>query len=105
MHELYNLVKEETCFKNMQNPSCIDLLFTNNVYAFQQTIAIYTGLLDWYKLALTVLKAKVPRSQQKLFTEITNTLTPQNLRMSEKMFLQKKILIVVLSLINNFWKF
>ena len=46
MHELYNLVKEETCFKNMQNPSCIDLLFTNNVYAFQQTIAICTGLLD-----------------------------------------------------------
>ena len=32
--ELCNLVKEKTCFKNMQNPSCIDLLLTNNVYAF-----------------------------------------------------------------------
>ena len=24
-HELSNLVKEKTCFKNMQSPSCIDL--------------------------------------------------------------------------------
>ena len=34
MSELCNLVKEKTCFKNMQNPSCIDLLLTNNVSAF-----------------------------------------------------------------------
>ena len=33
-HELCNLIKEKTCFKNMQNPSCIDLLLTNNVYSF-----------------------------------------------------------------------
>ena len=24
-HELSNLIKEKTCFKNIQNPSCIDL--------------------------------------------------------------------------------
>ena len=29
-HELSNLGKEKTSFKNMQNPSCIDLLLTNN---------------------------------------------------------------------------
>ena len=29
-HQLINLVKEKTSFKNMQNPSCIDLLLTNN---------------------------------------------------------------------------
>ena len=33
MHELCNLVKEKTPFKNLQNPSCIDLLLTT-VYAF-----------------------------------------------------------------------
>ena len=55
MHRLCNVVKEKTCFKNMQNPSCIDLLLTNNVYAFQQTT----------KLVLTVLKTTVPRSQPK----------------------------------------
>ena len=70
MHELCNLVKEKTCFKNVQNPSCI-----------------------------------LEANQKKLLTEITNNVTLQNLRMSWKMFLQKKISIVVLSLMNNFWKF
>ena len=47
----------------MQNPSCIDLLLTNNVYAFQQiTTTICTGLSDCHKLVLTVLKTAVPRS-------------------------------------------
>ena len=54
--------KEKTCFKNMQNPSCIYLLLTNNVYAFQQTTAIYTGLSDCHKPVLTILKTTVPRS-------------------------------------------
>ena len=68
MHELCNLVKERTCFKNMQNPSCIDLLLTNNVYAFQKTIATCTGLSGCHKLVLTVLKTTVPRSQPKEIT-------------------------------------
>ena len=55
-HELSNLVKEKTCFKNMQNPSCIDLLLTNNSCAFQQTTAVCSGLSECHKLALTVLK-------------------------------------------------
>ena len=54
MHEFCNLVKEKTYFKNMQNPSYIDLLLNNNVYAFQQTIAICTGLSDYHKLVLMV---------------------------------------------------
>ena len=41
-HELSNL----TCFKNMQNPRCIDLLLTNNSYAFQQTTTVCSGLSD-----------------------------------------------------------
>ena len=46
MHELCSLVKEKTCFKNMQNPNCIYLLLTNNVYAFEQTTITCTGLSD-----------------------------------------------------------
>ena len=34
-HELNNLVKEKSCLKNMQNPSCIDLVQANNSYVFQ----------------------------------------------------------------------
>ena len=66
MHELCNLVKEKICFKNIGNPSCIDLLLINNVYAFQQTkITICTGLSDCRKLVLTVLKTTVPRRESK----------------------------------------
>ena len=49
----------------MENPSCRDLLLTNNVYTFQHTIAICTGLSDFHKLILTLLKTTVPRSQPK----------------------------------------
>ena len=87
----------------MQNPSCIDLLLTNNVYAFRQTTAKYTGFLDCHKLALMVLKTAVPKNQPK---EITyrdyKQFDPSKFK---KMFSRKKILVVVLSLINNFWKF
>ena len=93
MHELCNLVKEKTCFKIMQNPSCIDLLLTNNVYAFQQATAICTGLSGCHKLVLTVLKTTVPRSQPKEITyrdykqfdpskfkkELENVLTKENI--------------------------
>ena len=69
MHELCNIVKEKICFKNIGNPSCIDVLLTNNVYAFQQTkITICTGLSDCHKLVLTVLKTTVPRREPKEIT-------------------------------------
>ena len=46
----------------MQNLSSIDLLLTNNVYAFQKSVAKSTGLSDCHKLVLSALKATVPRS-------------------------------------------
>ena len=93
MHKLCNIIKETTCFKNIQNQSCIDLLLTNNVYAFQQTIAICPGLSDCHKLVLTVLKTTVFRSQPKEITyrdykqfgsskfknELKNVLTKENI--------------------------
>ena len=33
-HELKNLVKEKNMFKNVSNPSCIDLFLTNNALSF-----------------------------------------------------------------------
>ena len=65
MHELCNVVEEKTYLKNMQNPSSLDLLSTNNVHSFQQTIVICTILSDCHKPVLTVLKTTVPRSQPK----------------------------------------
>ena len=103
MDELSNLVKEKTCFKNMQNPSCIDLLLTNNIYAFQRTITICIHLSGRHKLVLSILKTTVLRSQPK---EITyrdyKQFNSSKFKNELKNVLTKKIIIVVLSLMNNF---
>ena len=55
-HDLENLVKDKTCFKNANNPSTIDLFLTNNSLAFQNTTTKFTGLSDCHQLVLTVIK-------------------------------------------------
>ena len=67
-HELINLVKEKTCFKNMQNPSFIDLLLTNNSYPFKQTTTVFPGLSDCHKLVLTVLKTSILKGNLRQIT-------------------------------------
>ena len=69
-HDLENLAKDKTCFKNANNPSVIDFFFTNNSLAFQNTTATFTALSDYQKLVLTVffsLKTK----QKNYFIKIT----------------------------------
>ena len=102
IHEFCNLVKQKTCFKNIQNPSCIDLLLINNIYPFQQTITIYTGLSDCHKFVLTVLTPAGPRSQSKEITyrdykqfdsskfkkELKNVLTKENIDSCTKFYEQ-----------------
>ena len=55
-HGLKNLVKEKTCFKNVSNPSCIDLFLTNSVLSFQHTETVSTGLSDFHKVSLGSFK-------------------------------------------------
>ena len=43
LYKLKNLVREPTCFKNPENPSCIDLLLTNCSRSFQDTQVIEAG--------------------------------------------------------------
>ena len=57
-----NLVKEKTCFKSIENPSCIDLFLTNSPLSFQNTTAVETGLSDFHKMVVTVLKTKFPKA-------------------------------------------
>ena len=44
------------CFKNVSNPSFIDLYFTNSALSFQHILTISCGLSDYHRLVLTVLK-------------------------------------------------
>ena len=36
-YDAKNIVKEKTCFKNIEKPSCIDLIITNSAQSFQNT--------------------------------------------------------------------
>ena len=47
-YELYNLVKEKTCFKGLHK--YYDLILTNCKYNFQDTQALTTGFSDFHKM-------------------------------------------------------
>ena len=56
IYNLKNLVKEPTCYKSRNNPSCIDLFLTNRPRLFQCTTTLETGISDFHELVVTVLK-------------------------------------------------
>ena len=63
---LKNLVKVPTCYKSVENPSCIDLFLTNSYASFQHTTTVETGLSDFHKMAVTVMKTTFPKAQPKI---------------------------------------
>ena len=64
-HNAENIVKVKTCFINLVYPSCIDLLLTNSPKSFQNTMALSTGLYDFHKMVVTVLKYTFSKSKPK----------------------------------------
>ena len=67
-YHLKNIVKQKTCFKNPVRPSCIDLILTNSSRSFQDTCTVETGLLDFHKLVVTVLKLYFPKKNPNIQT-------------------------------------
>ena len=59
MYGLSNLIREPTCYKNPNNPSCIDLILTNKAKSFQNSNVYETGLSEFHKLTVTVLKCHI----------------------------------------------
>ena len=66
MHSVKNIVKEESFFKSIENPSCIDLFLTNKPNLFFNTSTINTGLSDYHKMVVTVLRKTFQRAQPKV---------------------------------------
>ena len=62
-YDAKNLVKDKTCFKSIENPSCIDLIITNSISSFQDTKTVSTGLSDFHKMVVTVLKTTFQKSK------------------------------------------
>ena len=57
--ELYrfkSLIKDSTCFKNPENPSCLDLILTKSPYSFHCRCVMETGLSDIHKMVVSIIK-------------------------------------------------
>ena len=55
-YNLTNLIKQPTCFKNLEKTSSIDLIWTNRPKSFQTTCVIETGLSDFHRMTASVIK-------------------------------------------------
>ena len=56
MFDLTSLIKEPTCYKNLDNSSCIDLILINKPSSFQNSCVAETGLSDFHWMTLAVTK-------------------------------------------------
>ena len=58
-YNLSSLIRESTCYKNPENPSCIDLFLTNSPNSFQNSGVVETGLSDFHRMIVTVMKTSL----------------------------------------------
>ena len=66
IHSSNNLIKEPTCYKNPTNPKCIDLMLTNRHRSFQNSCVIETGLSDFHRVTVTVLRSFLENAEPKV---------------------------------------
>ena len=69
--EIYNtknIIKEKTFFKNPENPTCVDLILTNRPRSFQDSTVVETGLSDFHKMCVTVMKMYHCRQKPSVIT-------------------------------------
>ena len=55
-YNLTSMINKPTCYKNPDKPTCIDLILTNCPGSFQNSCVIETGLSDFHKMIVTVMK-------------------------------------------------
>ena len=66
IYKLRNLIKGPTCFKNPENPTCIDLILKNKRLSFKNTYLIETWLSNFQKIIVAVIKMYFPKMKPQL---------------------------------------
>ena len=66
IHNFKNLLDKPTCYKNHTNPSCVDYILTNRPRSFQNSCTFETGLSDFHKKTLTVLKSSFAKQKPRV---------------------------------------
>ena len=67
-YNLKSLISLPTCYKNIEKPTCIDLLLTNKARCFKNSVIIETGLSDFHKLVISILKTAYKKGKPKVIT-------------------------------------
>ena len=63
-----SFIKKPTCIRKPDNPPCRDLIITNRQKSFQNPAIIETGLSDFCKLTVTILKICFKKLKPKKLT-------------------------------------
>ena len=66
LYGLRNLIPEPACYNNPEKPSSSGLCLTNNSSSFRNSCAIETGLSDFQKMTITVMKTTFQKLKPKL---------------------------------------
>ena len=65
-YDLKSLIEEPTCYKNPENPFCIDLILINNPKCFQNSCVVETGLSDFHRMTVTIKKTTFKKFQPRI---------------------------------------
>ena len=71
-YSLKNMVKEPTWFQNIESPNCIDFILTNKPLYFQNTNVLETGISDFHKLTLTIMKQEPKLFSYRNYKNVNN---------------------------------
>ena len=70
IHNTKNIIKEKACVKNSENPIRIDLILTNRSRNFQNSTVIETGLPDFHKMCIAVMRMYHCRQRPSVITSM-----------------------------------
>ena len=65
-YNLTSMVNKAKCYKNPDKPICVDLILTSCPGSSQNSCVAETGLSDFHKMVLTVMKTSYRKSQPKM---------------------------------------
>ena len=66
LYSLTSLINKPTCWKNHSKSTCIDLILTNRPKFFQNTNVIETGLSDFHRMVVTIMKTAFRKLKPKI---------------------------------------
>ena len=69
LYSLNSSITRPTCWKNPSKPTCIDLVLTNRSTFFQNTNVIETGLSDFHKMVVTIMKTSFRKLKPKIIKQ------------------------------------